>query len=74
MPTQAKRSAATLSALLGMLTSLPLAAAQSSQAAVEWALFNEILLIGIIVGIVVYGLLFYAIIRYREKPEKAGAK
>lgn len=57
-----------------LLDSIPLGAAQSSQAAVEWALFNEILLIGIIVGIVVFGLLFYAVIRFREKPEKAGAK
>jgi heme/copper-type cytochrome/quinol oxidase subunit 2 len=27
-------------------------------------------MIGIVVGIVVFGLLFYAIIRYREKPQK----
>jgi len=40
----------------------------------EWALFNEILIIGIIVGVVVFGLLFYAIIRFREKPHEAGAK
>lgn len=52
--------------------SLPLAFAQSSQAAIEWALFNQILLIGIVVGIVVFGLLFYAIIRFREKPQKPG--
>ncbi len=54
--------------------SIPLASAQSSQVAVEWALFNQILLIGIVVGIIVFGLMFYAIIRYREKPDKAGAK
>ena len=47
---------------------LPAAEAQSSQVEAEWALFNEILIIGIIVGIVVFGLLFYAVIRYREKP------
>lgn len=40
----------------------------------EWALFNQILIIGIIVGAVVFGLLFYAIIRFREKPQPAGAK
>ena len=36
----------------------------------EWALFNQILIIGIIVGLVVFGLLFYAIIRFREKPHE----
>ncbi|HKM76706.1 MAG TPA: hypothetical protein VJZ32_09820 [Candidatus Bathyarchaeia archaeon] len=41
-----------------------------SQVEREWALFNQILIIGIAVGIVVFGLLFYAVIRYREKPEK----
>jgi heme/copper-type cytochrome/quinol oxidase subunit 2 len=40
----------------------------------EWALFNQILIIGIIVGVVVFGLLFYAIIRFREKTREAGAK
>ena len=55
-------------------SSIPSAAAQSSQVAAEWALFNEILIIGIIVGIIVYGLLFYAIIRYREKPRSEVAK
>jgi heme/copper-type cytochrome/quinol oxidase subunit 2 len=49
-----------------------LVAAQSSQVEIEWSLFNGILIVGIIVGIVVFGLLFYAIIRYREKPVKAG--
>ncbi len=66
---------AKLSAICGliMLFSIPLASAQSSQVAAEWALFNQILLIGIVVGLVVFGLLFYAIIRYRVKPRKAGA-
>jgi heme/copper-type cytochrome/quinol oxidase subunit 2 len=49
-------------------------AAQSSQVAAEWALYNQIMLIGIIVGIVVFGLLFYAIIKYREKPQKEAGK
>jgi heme/copper-type cytochrome/quinol oxidase subunit 2 len=57
-----------------MLLSFPLSFAQSSQAAAEWALFNQILIIGIIVGIVVFGLMFYAIIRFREKPQNAGGK
>ena len=52
---------------------LPLAHAQS-QADREWALFNQILVIGILVGIVVFGLLFYAVIRYREKPENKAEK
>ena len=52
---------------------IPLGRAQSSQVEAEWRLFNEILAIGIVVGIVVFGLLFYAIIRYREKPAKSGA-
>ena len=46
------------------------ASAQSPQASREWALFNQVLVIGIGVGIVVFALLFYAIIRYREKPVK----
>jgi len=28
-------------------------------------------MIGIVVGIVVFGLMFYAIIKYREKPQRA---
>ena len=52
--------------------SFPSAFAQSSQVAAEWALFNQILMIGIVVGIVVFGLLFYAIIRFRERPQKLG--
>ena len=58
-------------AILASLSStmLPLAHAQS-QVEREWALFNQILIIGIAVGIVVFGLLFYAVIRYRVKPEK----
>ena len=66
-----------LSALVGLCLfyfSIPFVFAQSSQVETEWALFNQILIIGIIVGIVVFGLLFYAIIRFREKPNHAGAK
>lgn len=59
---------------LAILSCLPFVAAQSSQVAAEWALYNQIMLIGIIVGIVVFGLLFYAIIKYREKPQKEAAK
>jgi len=61
--------------LLGVSIALvvPSAFAQSSQVEIEWRLFNEILVIGIVVGIVVFGLLFYAIIRYRERPVKSGA-
>lgn len=67
---------ARLSAAVGLIVlfPVPLASAQSSQAEAEWALFNQILLIGILVGLVVFGLMFYAIIKYREKPQKAGAK
>ena len=63
-----------LALVLSILYSTPQAAAQSSQVAAEWALFNQILMIGIAVGIVVFGLLFYAIIRYREQPTKPGAE
>ena len=56
-----------------LAASLPLASAQSPQVAREWALFNQILMIGIVVGIVVFGLLFYAIIKFREKPQRTGA-
>jgi len=72
----ALRLAPKLSALVGLCLffSIPFAFAQSSQVEMEWALFNQILIIGIIVGIVVFGLLFYAIIRFREKPHEAGAK
>jgi len=60
-----------MSLVLGSFAALlPEASAQSPQVAREWALFNQILMIGIAVGIVVFGLMFYAIIRYREKPEK----
>ncbi|HUK50597.1 MAG TPA: hypothetical protein VLV18_06130 [Terriglobales bacterium] len=48
-------------------------AAQSPEADREWALFNQILIIGIVVGVVVFGLMFYAIIRYREAPRKEGS-
>lgn len=76
MQAYALRITARLSGLLGLflLFSIPFAFAQSSQVAAERALFNQILLIGIIVGIVVFGLLFYAIIRFREKTPKTGAK
>jgi len=57
---------------LTVLLSLPLVFAQSSQVDIEWELFNQILIIGIAVGIVVFGLLFYAIVRFREKPGTAG--
>ena len=62
-------------ALVGLtiLFWIPFVAAQSSQVAAEWALYNQIMFIGIIVGIVVFGLLFYAIIKYREKPQKEAA-
>ena len=52
--------------------SFPSAFAQSSQVAAEWALLNQILMIGIVVGIVVFSLLFYAIIRFRERPQRPG--
>jgi len=71
------RVAPKLSALVGLCLfyfSIPFAFAQSSQVETERALFNQILIIGIIVGIVVFGLLFYAIIRFREKPHQAGEK
>jgi len=62
----------TLVAAITFLTVPPIFA-QSPEVSAEWALFNQILLIGIVVGLVVFGLLFYAIIRYREKPG-TGAK
>ncbi len=80
MSSQPTRLAALLSLIaFGWVAAslIPLAAAQSSQVAIEWALFNQILMIGIVVGIVVFGLMFYALIRYREKPnkpEKPGAQ
>lgn len=75
MQARGPRLTALLSMLIGisLFFSIPLAAAQSSQVTAEWALFNQILIIGIIVGIVVFGLLFYAIFRFREKPQKMGA-
>lgn len=57
-----------------LAATLPLASAQSPQVALEWALFNQILVIGIVVGLVVFGLLFYAIIKYREKPRRTEAR
>ena len=64
------------SLVLGLILSVSSrpAAAQSSQVTAEWALFNQILLIGIVVGLVVFGLMFYALIKYRERPNKTGAK
>jgi heme/copper-type cytochrome/quinol oxidase subunit 2 len=73
----ARSFAPKLLALVGLIIfffSVPFAFAQSSQVEMEWALFNQILIIGIIVGLVVFGLMFYAIIRFREKPHEAGAK
>lgn len=67
------RFLASLSVLL-ITASTPSVFAESFQSRVEWALFNEILIIGIIVGIIVYALLFYAIVRFREKPHKEVAK
>jgi heme/copper-type cytochrome/quinol oxidase subunit 2 len=55
-------------------SALPYAFAQSPEVSAEWALFDQILFIGIIVGIVVFGIMFYAIIRYRERPDETGAK
>ena len=55
------------------LCDLSFAAAQSPEVSAEWALFNQILFIGIIVGLVVFGIMFYAIIRYRERPNQSGA-
>jgi heme/copper-type cytochrome/quinol oxidase subunit 2 len=49
----------------------PSALAQSPEVSAEWGLFNQILLIGFGVGIVVFGIMFYAIIRYREKPQRS---
>ncbi len=60
--------------VVASLLSVPLTFAQSPEVSAEWALFNQILIIGIAVGIVVFGIMFYAIIRYREKPQSAGAK
>jgi heme/copper-type cytochrome/quinol oxidase subunit 2 len=60
-------------ALLTAVYAMPPVLAQSPEASAEWALFNQILFIGIIVGLVVFGLMFYAIIRYREKPHETGA-
>ncbi|MGP8068711.1 MAG: hypothetical protein ACLP5V_02340 [Candidatus Bathyarchaeia archaeon] len=61
-------------AAFASLLSVPVTFAQSPEVSAEWALFNQILMIGIATGIVVFGIMFYAIIRYREKPQKAGAK
>ncbi len=74
MQTRTLRLAAktlTLLVALFIVDALPPAFAQSSSVEAEWGLFTEILYIGIAVGIVVFGLMFYAIIRYRVKPKKA---
>ena len=69
-----------VSSLLAVMTffvaayALPSAFAQSPEVSAEWALFNQILFIGILVGLVVFGIMFYAIIRYREKTPQTGAK
>jgi heme/copper-type cytochrome/quinol oxidase subunit 2 len=64
-----------ISIVFGFLATLiPWASAQSMQVEREWVLFNQILMIGIVVGMVVFGLLFYAIIKYRVKPQRMGAK
>ena len=55
------------------LICLPYVFAQSPEVSAEWALFDQILFIGIVVGLVVFGIMFYAIIRYREKPNQASA-
>jgi len=60
-------------AFFSAVCGLPYAFAQSPEVSAEWALFNQILFIGIIVGLVVFGIMFYAIIRYREKPQQTGA-
>jgi len=65
--------ALTIFTILSLLE-LPLAFAQSPEVSAEWALFNQILIIGIATGIVVFGVMFYAIIRYRERPQEAGSK
>ena len=68
-----------LSSLIAVMTffgaacALPSAFAQSPEVSAEWALFNQILFIGILVGMVVFGIMFYAIIRYREKTPQTGA-
>ena len=61
-------------AIVFAVSALPYAFAQSPEVSAEWALFNQILFIGIVVGIVVFGIMFYAIIRYRERPDETGAK
>jgi heme/copper-type cytochrome/quinol oxidase subunit 2 len=58
--------------LIFAVCALPYALAQSPEVSAEWALFNQILLIGIAVGLVVFGIMFYAIIRYRERPGQSG--
>jgi heme/copper-type cytochrome/quinol oxidase subunit 2 len=57
---------------IGMIAAIPSVFAQS-QVDREWMLFHQILYIGIGVGIVVFGIMFYALIKYREKPKKEGS-
>ena len=66
---------APLIALAGLLSFLvmPFVYGQSPEVSAEWALFNQILIIGIAVGLVVFGIMFYAIVRYRERPPQKGA-
>jgi len=67
------RLVSTIAALILLIYMAPSAFAQSPEVSAEWALFNQILLIGIAVGLVVFGIMFYAIVRYREKPQRTGA-
>jgi len=67
-------SAVAVMAFIFVVGALPHAFAQSPEVSSEWGLFNQILFIGILVGLVVFGLMFYAIIRYRERPGQTGAK
>ena len=74
-----KHSPNRLSGVIGLialasLVIVPSAFAQSPEASAEWGLFNQILFIGILVGMVVFGIMFYAIIRYRERPRRDGAQ
>lgn len=64
-----------VSTALAVLASLnlPSAFGQSPEVSAEWALFNQILMIGIATGLVVFGIMFYVIVRYRERPEQRSA-
>jgi len=67
------RLVSAIAVLILLIYMAPSTFAQSPEVSAEWALFNQILLIGIAVGLVVFGIMFYAIIRYREKPQRPGA-